>query len=579
MFSVKKSDCFFLLLHFHPEIISEELNQCTALFFPGLNCQCREKGFQTFPCLTGADNLMNENYVLYSSPGNDRFPKAKRIVNKKQVKPDLSVNQRFSSRFGLLLSALGIAVGTGNIWRFPRIAAQNGGDEGAGALIIAWVCFLFLWSIPLIIAEYLIGKKQRSGVVASFAKGMGERYSWMGRFVAFVAVAISFFYAVIVGWALFYFFRSLIYPLPGTSDAAIGIWENFQSSARPFIFHFAAVSIGALAISRGIRGIERVNRVLIPTLLVIILIAVVRAITLPGAGEGIAYLFRPQWSQLKDPNIWLQALTQNAWDTGAGWGLFLTYAAYMKSEHGTVKNAFITGIGNNTVSLLVAIMIFGTVFSITRSGMDFGMTETIDLMKTSGPASTGLTFIWMPRLFGMMPFGKPLAVLFFLGLSFAGFSSMISMFELGARTLVDRGVGRKRAVLIVVLVVYLAGVPSAANLNFLSNQDFVWGIGLMISGAFIAFHVTRYGAERLKERREDTGGDWRISGIWNFQMRYFIPLAAAALLVWWMYLSVTVFAPGEWYNPFNPFSLMSCLVQWGVLLGFLFYARQRKGSA
>ncbi|MBW6499734.1 MAG: hypothetical protein K0B09_15215, partial [Bacteroidales bacterium] len=122
---------------------------------------------------------------------------------------DSSVQQRFSTRAGLLLSALGIAVGTGNIWRFPRIAAQNGGDEGAGALILAWIIFLFLWSVPLIIAEYLIGRKYRFGVVGSFVKGMGKRFAWMGAFVVFVATAISFFYAIIVGWALYYFFQML----------------------------------------------------------------------------------------------------------------------------------------------------------------------------------------------------------------------------------------------------------------------------------------------------------------------------------------------------------------------------------
>ncbi len=112
---------------------------------------------------------------------------------------DLSTQQRFISRIGLLLSALGIAVGTGNSWRFPRIAAQNGGDEGAGALILAWIIFLFLWSIPLIIADYYIGRKFRYGVVGSFAKGIGQRFAWMGGFIAFVATAIGFFYAVIVG--------------------------------------------------------------------------------------------------------------------------------------------------------------------------------------------------------------------------------------------------------------------------------------------------------------------------------------------------------------------------------------------
>ena len=112
---------------------------------------------------------------------------------------DKSVDQRFSSRIGMLLSALGVAVGTGNIWRFPRIAAQNGGDDGAGSLLIAWVVFLLLWSIPLIIAEYMLGAKYRKGVIGSFAASMGKRFAWMGSFVGFVAAAISFFYAVIVG--------------------------------------------------------------------------------------------------------------------------------------------------------------------------------------------------------------------------------------------------------------------------------------------------------------------------------------------------------------------------------------------
>ncbi|MBE0654607.1 MAG: sodium-dependent transporter [Bacteroidales bacterium] len=483
---------------------------------------------------------------------------------------DQSVNQRFSSRWGLLVSALGIAVGTGNIWRFPRIAAQNGGDEGAGALIIAWIVFLFLWSIPLIIAEYLIGRKHRAGVVGSFAAGMGKKYAWMGGFVAFVATAISFFYAVIVGWALFYFFRFLFLPLPANADESLELWNSFQSGGLPFLFHLLAVLVGALAIAKGVTSIERVNKILIPTLLLIILIAVVRAVTLPGAGDGIAYLFRPQWGQLKDPSLWLQALTQNAWDTGAGWGLFLTYAAYMKMEHGTVKNAFITGIGNNTVSLLMAIMIFGTVFSVMQTGLGYTDKEVLDVMQTAGPASTGLTFIWMPSLFEMMPFGKPLAILFFLGLSFAGFSSLISMLELSTRTLVDRGVNRRKSIWIVVAVVYIMGIPSAMSLDILSNQDFVWGLGLMISGAFIALHIVKYGVEKLRqETNTEKGSDWRIRKDWSYVVRNFIPIAVVVLLLWWMYLSATEFAPEDWYNPFNPFSVMSCLLQWGIVTGIL----------
>jgi NSS family neurotransmitter:Na+ symporter len=238
----------------------------------------------------------------------------------------------------------------------------------------------------------------------------------------------------------------------------------------------------------------------------------------------------------------------------------------MKIEHGTVKNAFITGIGNNTVSLLMAIMIFGTVFSVMQTGLGYTDKEVLEVMQTAGPASTGLTFIWLPSLFEMMPFGKPLAILFFLGLSFAGFSSLISMLELSTRTLVDRGVNRRKSIWIVVAVVYLMGIPSAMSLDILSNQDFVWGLGLMISGAFIALHIVKYGVEKLRqETNTEKGSDWRIRKDWSYIVKNFIPIAVVVLLLWWMYLSATEFAPEDWYNPFNPFSVMSCLVQWGTV--------------
>jgi len=492
---------------------------------------------------------------------------------------DNSVNQRFSSRWGLLLSALGIAVGTGNIWRFPRIVAQMGGEDGAGAFLMAWLIFLFLWSIPLIIAEYALGRKHRSGVVGIFIKSIGKKFAWMGTFVAFVATAITFFYTVIVGWCIFYFIQTLTHTLPLTTEAAMETWNNYQNSAWPILFHILAIGFGALAIWKGVKSIELINKILIPTLLLIVILSVIRALTLPGAWDGVAYLFRPQWSQLSDPKLWLSALTQNAWDTGAGWGLFLTYAAYMKSEHGTVKNAFITGIGNNTVSLLAAIMIFGTVFAVLRTEMGMADPEVLEIMKTSGPASTGLTFIWMPQLFAKMFFGSPLAVLFFLGLTFAGFSSLIAQLELPTRVLVDTGMKRSKAIGIIIAVVYLLGIPSARNLNILSNQDYVWGIALMISGAFVAFAVIKQGISKIRKKINLTENDWALGRWWDITIRLFIPFAAIILLVWWLFQSATVFAPDQWYNPFNPFSVMTCLAQWFVMSGiFILYNRRIANS-
>src|SRR5699024_4064324 len=149
-------------------------------------------------------------------------------------------------------------------------------------------------------------------------------------------------------------------------------------------------------------------------------IALVRSLTLEGSMEGIKYLFRVDWGQFKEPNVWIAALTQNAWDTGAGWGMFITYGAYMQMRFGIVKNALITGIGNNVISLISGIMIFGTCFAIMGSQMGSSNAEILEVMQKSGPASTGLTFIWIPQLFEKILFGKVLTIFFFLGLTLAG---------------------------------------------------------------------------------------------------------------------------------------------------------------
>ena len=478
---------------------------------------------------------------------------------------DASNSQRFSTRLGLLLSVLGIAVGTGNIWRFPRIAATNAGGEGAGAFLVAWVIFLFVWSIPLIIAEYALGRKGRMGVFGTFAKIAGERYAWMGGFVGVVATAIMFYYAVIAGWCVFYFVEMLTNPLPLTVESARGVWDSFQSGGTPLFFHALALSLGVAVVWKGVSSIERANMVLIPTLVLIVLLALARTLTLDGAMDGVAFLFTPQWETLAQPEVWLEALTQNAWDTGAGWGLILSYGAYMQSRHGVVENAFITGIGNNIVSLLSAMIIFGTVFAVL--GAQMPKAQVLDVMQQSGPAGTGLTFIWMPQLFAEMPLGNILAILFFLGLAFAAFSSLISMIELATRVCTDAGMQRSTAVGAVGGVGFLFGLPSALNLNFLANQDFVWGIGLLLSGAFVAFAVIRYGVTKFRtEAILSAPGDRDPGRVWDYLAGVLVPVQAVILLGWWLYRSAAVYAPNTWFNPFEPYSIMTCLLQWGLVL-------------
>jgi NSS family neurotransmitter:Na+ symporter len=494
------------------------------------------------------------------------------------VSNDEIIKESFTTRWGLIVSVLGIAIGTGNIWRFPRIAANNGGEDGAGAFLIAWLTFLLLWSIPLIIAEYAIGRSSGKGTIGSFVKLIGDKFAWMGGFVGFVAMAIMFYYSVVTGWCIYYFGSTLFFPLPENNFAALAHWDAFQSSWLPIVFHGVAMICAGFIILIGVKAIEKVNKILIPILLLILVISFIRAVTLPGSWDGIQYLFTPDWSTLKNPNIWLEALTQNAWDTGAGWGLILTYGAYMRKTDNITLTAIQTGFGNNLISLISAVIIFSTVFGTLGSTMNSA--QILEVMQTSGPASTGLTFIWMPQLFLEIPGGRIFAVLFFLALSFAAFSSLISMVELSSKTFVDVGISRKKSTFWICLGAFIFGVPSAMNLTVFANQDFVWGLGLLISGAFVAFVVIKSGTTEFRVQNINISDSRTIkTGVWfDVLIKYMIPAEAIILVGWWIYRSAFEFAPETWFNPLDPYSVATCLVQFGIVAGVLLIFNKKIAS-
>ncbi len=390
----------------------------------------------------------------------------------------------FTSRWGLIIATLGIAVGTGNIWRFSRIVAQNGG----GSFLIPWVVFLLFWSIPLIIAEFAIGKSTRLSPVGAISKTAGKNFGWMGAFIALVSTAIMFYYSVVTGWCLYYFSSAISGNLFETQNH-LDYWNQFSASNLPILFHAVAIGIGSLVIYRGIvNGVEKVNKVLVSSLVIILLILFFRAVTLPNAIEGIKYFFTPQMEYLLDYKVWLNALTQNAWDTGAGWGLILVYATYMRKREDIPLNAALIGFGNNSISLIAGITIFSTVFALSS-------VDAMNQISQSGPANTGLTFIYLPILFSKisnsMGVNTFFAVMFFLALSFAALSSLISLIELTTRVFIDYGIARKNAVKLVAAAGFVLGIPSAMDIDFFINQDWVWGVGLIISGAFISFSINK----------------------------------------------------------------------------------------
>ena len=472
----------------------------------------------------------------------------------------LKQQEFFSSRWALIIATIGIAVGTGNIWRFSRIVAQNGG----GSFLIPWVIFLLIWSVPLIIAEFALGKSSRMGPVGAIAKTAGGKFGWMGAFIVFVSTAIMFYYSVVTGWCLRYFFSAVSGDLFNVKDY-LTYWNNFAGSYEPLLFHFIAISFVAFVVLKGVtKGIERVTKILVPALVIILFVLFFQAITLPNAFEGIKYFFTPDINIIMDYKVWLNALTQNAWDTGAGWGLILAYAVYMKKKEDISLNAALIGFGNNTVSLIAGITIFSTVFALSSI-------DAMNQISQSGPANTGLTFIYLPLLFNKISGSEAVnlffASIFFLGLFFAAFTSLISMVELSTRTFIDFGFTRNRAIGIIAIAGFILGIPSAIDINFLVNQDWVWGVALILSGAFIAFAIWRYGINKFRtEIINGFGSDIKIGKWYNFIIGILIPLQVIVLILWWLISSVS-WDP-EWWSPFHRENAGTAILQWIIVIGF-----------
>jgi len=469
--------------------------------------------------------------------------------------------------------------------------------------------------------------------VGAFARFIGPRFAWMGAWVAFTATAIMFYYSVVTGWTIRYFWAGATGELQGEVPGAL--WTRYAESGWAVATHALAMAVGIWVVVKGVRGIERATSVMIPSLFVLVVLLAVRAVTLPGAEGGLAFLFTPRWSDLANASIWLEALTQNAWDTGAGWGLALTYAIYMRRNEDTALNSFMLGFGNNSVSLMAGIMVICTVFAVgpriaaevaaspagfeqamaTYPGLEarletalagadlaqvnarhgvgldsaavpgffansaYPLETRLEIARASGAldgqavaeavlasGNNGLTFIWVPQIFDTLPLGRLLTAVFFLALGFAALTSLIAMIELATRVLVDGGVPRGRAVATVGLVGFLLGIPSALSMPVFDNQDFVWSVGLMLSGFFFALAVVRYGVTRFREQFINaSSSDIRVGRWWDWAM-YLVLVQAAVLMAWWMYQAVDPADLAASFTPFSPFNVGTLLVQWGVVI-------------
>ncbi|MDB4285694.1 sodium-dependent transporter [bacterium] len=479
---------------------------------------------------------------------------------------------QFSNRWGLIFAALGMAIGAGNLWRFPRLAGQYG-----GTFILLWIVFLLVWSIPILMAEFSMGKVQQKGVIGAFAKTAGRRFTWMGFFIAVCTLGITFYYSVVTGWGLRYFGFSLSTLFSKGPDLAEqlatnpNLLENYWKGVSTgnigsVVLHIVAVALAAFVLIQGVqKGFEKANKILIPVLFVLLVFISGMALSMGNGIRGLQYMFTIDPALFRNPTVWIEALSQSAWSTGAGWGLIMTIASYSRKREDVSLNIFIGAFGNNAASLLAGMAVLPAVFALAATDA-----EAIGYLKTGNYA---LTFNVIPQLFAQVTGGAVLSAVFFGAFFLAAFSSLLSLTELLIRLLTDLGISRAGAVVRGTIICGLLGVPSALSLEFLSNQDWVWGIGLVISGLFIVFAVWRHdlknGIMNFKKTFIDPDSDIKVPNVYFLAcMVVNIPLAVI-LIYWWMsagYDANPWFTEAGTWNLMGTYSNATIVTQWGLVL-------------
>lgn len=479
--------------------------------------------------------------------------------------------EEFSNRWGIVLASLGMAIGAGNLWRFPRLAGQYG-----GSFLILWILFLMIWSIPLLMAEFSIGKKYKLGVIGSYGQIGGRKFAWGGFFITLCTLGIAFYYSVVTGWALQYLGLStsnLWAFISGGNTIAKELkadpayldhyWNSISSgNIWTVILYILAILAGIGVLLKGIqKGLEKANKILIPSLFILLLIITVMSLNMENGYKGLEYMFFIDVKHFSNSTIWIEALSQSAWSTGAGWGLIMTISSYSRKREDVVLNTFIGGFGNNTASLMAGMAILPAVFALSASEAD-----AISWLQSGNQA---LTFTIIPRLFATVYGGAILSFIFFLAFFLAAFSSLLPMLELFISNLKDMGLTRKSAAVRTTVFCIVFGFPSAWSLNVFNNQDWVWGIGLIISGLLLIIAVLRYGVSRFKRDYIDTDSDFNIPATYFAIALIFNAALGAILIYWWMSQGYSEYpwfdANGNW-NVFDVYSNASIVTQWGVVI-------------
>ena len=436
----------------------------------------------------------------------------------------------FTSKIGFVFAAAGSAVGLGNLWRFPYLAAQYGG----GIFLLVYIILAITFGFALMIAEISIGRKTGLSAIGAF-KALDKRFAFVGYLCAIIPIIILPYYSVIGGWVTKYF---LTYATGGGKEAASAeFFGTFISSpVEPILWFALFIGVTALIVLFGVeKGVESVSKIMMPVLVVLTVAIAIYALTLPDALDGLVYYVKPDFSKFSGMTV-LAAMGQLFYSMSLSMGIMITYGSYTRKDIHIEQSTHRIELFDSGIAFFAGLMIIPAIFSFYG-----GDAEALDENLTKGPS---LMFIMLPKVFESMPAGNFIGTLFFLLVLFAALTSSISLMETIVSIFMDKlKVGRKTACLIVLGISLILGIPSSLGngvwsgvkiigMDFLSFFDFITNNVMMPVVAFAVCILVGYVIKPQSVIEEvELNGKFKAKKMFSVMIKYVAPICIVAILV------------------------------------------------
>lgn len=454
--------------------------------------------------------------------------------------------QRWSSRMIFILAAVGSAVGLGNVWRFPYLAGKYGG----GAFLIPYLLAFVLIGVPLLMLELAIGQKMQQGTINSFRK-LHPAFGGLGLMAIVTSFLVVSYYAVIMAWCLIYFVKS--FDVAWAEDTEAYFFQNVLQLTDGVQVLGGINSTVLLAlivvwfaiyfcIWQGPKSVGKIVLYSVPIPVIVLIVLLIRAVTLPGFLGGWHLYLTPVWNVLFAPEVWTAACTQIFYTTSLAFGIMITYASYKDDRDDIAKDAWLTALIDSGTSLLAGFVVFAVL-----GYMAWTSDTPVAELAASGP---GLAFVVFPKALSLMPLAGLFSALFFLMLLSLGIDSAFSLIEPATAAILDTNQRAKvtRVSAWICLAAFVTGIlyTTRAGLYFLDIVDhFVTSYNLIIVGILQAIAGGwLYGAESLRRYINEVS-EWKIGKWWNFSIKWMIPIVLMVLLV--TQLSTDLKTPYEGY--------------------------------